>query len=120
MATLTLIATITFVYSFIGMGVILFRKIPVLVELSEVVERPRKENLIFVLKQKVKEIEFFKNFSYEIFLQKLLSKIRILTLKTENRTSTLLQKLREKQKEKKIIEDDNYWEEIKKSTKKRE
>lgn len=113
-----LIAIICLIFSLTGIGVILFRKIPILVELPEVIERPKKENLIFTLKKKIKEIDPFKDFSYDIFLQKLLTRIKILTLKTENKTSTLLQKLREKQKSKKIEEDDNYWDEIKKSTKK--
>jgi len=113
-----LIAIICLIFSLGGIGVILFRKIPILVELPEIIERPKKENLIFTLKKKIKEINPFKDFSYDIFLQKLLTRIKILTLKTENKTSTLLQKLREKQKSKKIEEDDNYWDEIKKSTKK--
>ena len=111
-----LIATIILVFSFIGMGVILFRKIPVLVELP-VLPQKKACPIILKFKEKIKTLNPFKNFSFEIFLQKILSKIRILTLKTDNKTSNWLQKLRERARKKKL-ENDNYWEELKKSTKK--
>jgi hypothetical protein len=113
-----LIAQIIFILSLIGVGIIVFRKIPVLVTLSS--ELPsQKEGLILSFKKKIKKINPFQNFSYEVFLQKLLSRIRILTLKTENKTFNLLQKLRE-QTQKKKLENDNYWEELKKSTDKKD
>jgi hypothetical protein len=110
-----LIATIIFFTSLVAMAMIVFRKIPVLSELSETVpsQFDWKELLI-----KIKNLLPFRNFSFEIFLQKILSKIRILTLKTDNKTSSWLQKLREKSQRKKFGEDDNYWEKVKKSTKK--
>ena len=115
-----LIATIILFGSLLGMVVILFRKIPVLVELPEVSPRKKRQKAPgFFQKgiEKIKKSGPFKSFSYEIFLQKILSKVRILSLKTENRTFSWLQKLREKSKRKKIKENDNYWEELKKSTK---
>ena len=110
-----LIAIIILVFSLLGMGVIILRKIPILVTLPEVVPKKKKESLISRLKKEIKKINPFRNFSYEIFLQKILSKIRILSLKAENRTFNWLQKLREKSKKEK--ENDDYWQEIKKSTK---
>lgn len=115
---MVLIASIIFGGSVIGMGTMLYQKIPALVKLSEVVEKDEKKNLILVIKNKVKEIDFIKDFSYEMFLQKILSKIRILTLKTDSKTSNWLQKLREKSKNKKVLDDDKYWDELGKSTKK--
>jgi len=112
-----LIASIILIGSLLGMGVILFRKIPILVKLPEVIERPAGENFWLILK-KIKNIPGLRSFSFEIFLQKILSKIRILTLKTDNKTSNWLQKLRERSLRKKSKGNDNYWEEIKKSTKK--
>lgn len=110
-----LIAIIILLGSVIGMAVIIYRKIPLLVELPEVL--PEKgESVGSKLKKKIKEFSPFKNFSYEVFLQKLISKIRILTLKTDSKTSGWLQRLREKSQRKK--ENDNYWQEIKKSIKK--
>lgn len=109
-----LVAVIILFGSFLGMGAIILRKIPVLVELPEIT--PKKEEKLFEkAKKKIKEFNPLKSFSYEIFLQKLLSRIRILTLKTDNKTSSWLQRLREKSQKKKLS--DNYWEEIKKSTK---
>lgn len=115
-----LIAIIILLSSIIGMGVIIFRKIPVLVELPEISpQEKRGEALHFFQKgmERIKGISPFKSFSYEIFLQKILSKIRILNLKSENKIANWLQRLREKSQKKKL--DDNYWEEIKKSTKKK-
>ena len=112
-----LIAIIILLCSVVGMGVIVWRKMPVLVELPEVL--PEKgEPVSSKLKRKIKEFNPFKKFSYEIFLQKLLSKIRILSLKSENKTGSWLQRLRERSKKKKFEENDNYWEKLKKSTKK--
>ena len=110
-----LIAIIILVFSLLGMGVIILRKIPILVTLPEVVPKKKKESLISRLKKEIKKINPFRNFSYEIFLQKILSKIRILSLKAENRTFNWLQKLREKSKKEK--ENDDYWQKLKKSTK---
>lgn len=105
-----LIATIILIGSIFGMGVILFRKIPLLLTLPEVAKE--KESLVLKLKRKFKELNPFKNFSSEIFLQKVLTKIRILALKTDTKTFNWLQKLREGY-QKKIEERDNYWGKIK-------
>lgn len=110
-----LINLIILLASLIGIMVIVFRKIPVLVGLSEMMPL-QKGGFYQKLKEKLKTINPFKNFSYELFLQKLLSKIRILTLKTENKTFNWLQKLKEKAQKKKL-DNAKYWEEIKKSTK---
>jgi len=112
-----LAAVIILFGSLLGMGAIILRKIPVLVELPGIPAAGINWRGIFLkLKEKIKILNPFKSFSYEIFLQKLLSRIRILTLKTDNKTSSWLQRLREKSRKQKLS--DNYWEEIKKSTKK--
>jgi len=116
-----LISTIILVGSLLGIAVILFRKIPALAELPEVsAESFNWKKPILKLKEKAKTLNPFKSFSSEIFLQKILSKIRILTLRTENKTATYLQKLRERAQKKKIEENDNYWEKIKKSNERSE
>ena len=104
--------------SLLGMGAIIVRKIPVLVGLPEVIKKPSGEPFWPKLKRRIKNTPGFKSFSSEMFLQKLLSQIRILTLKTDNKTSSWLQRLREKSRKQKFQDNDNYWEEIKKSTKK--
>ena len=110
-----IIALIILICSLAGIGILLFKKIPLLLELPETaaVQFNWKELLI-----KIKNLLPFRDLSFEIFLQKTLSKIRILTLKTDSKTSNWLQKLREKAQKKKFGEDDNYWEKVKKSTKK--
>ena len=113
-----LTAVIILFGSLLGMGVIILRKIPALVDLPEVLPQREKGRLFLRLKTKIKEIPGLKSFSYEVFLQKILSKIRILSLKSENKTGSWLQKLRKKSQKNKFQENDNYWEEIKKSTKK--
>ena len=110
---LELIAVIILVCSLIGMGVIIFRKIPVLLTLPEI--SLQRESFISKIKEKLKKLNPFKNFSYEVFLQKILTKIRILSLKTDNKTFNWLQKLREKSKKEKIKENDSYWTELKNS-----
>lgn len=113
-----LIAIIILFISFLGISLMLYLKIPVLVKLPEVVQPRREEDLLFLLKKKIQEKSFLKEFSYEKFLKRLLFRIKILTLKVENKTLILLQKLREREERKKKMKEDTYWEEIKKSTKK--
>lgn len=111
-----LVAIIILVGSLLGILVILFRKIPVLVELPE--ERViAQERLFFKLRERIKNSRYFRPSYFELFLQKILSKIRILTLKTENQIAIWLQKLRKKSLRKKEEKKDNYWQEIKNSAK---
>lgn len=124
-----IIATIILICSLLGIGLIVRRKIPLLIELSEDLTE-EDESFSSKLRQKTEELSPLKNFSYEIFLQKFISKIRILSLKTDKQTFNWLQKLREKSKKKTFssrsvnwqnqettrekLDKDNYWEEIKK------
>jgi hypothetical protein len=98
------------IFSFFGMLFIFFRKIPLILAF----EFP-KESAISRFKKKVKKLNPFKNFSSEIFLQKWVARIRILSLKVDNLTFNWLKKLREKQKKKE--KSDDYWEKIKKEIK---
>jgi len=112
-----ILALIIFFISLIGMGVVIYRKISVLVELPEILPQEKEERKLFSkLKEKIKISNPLKSFSYEIFLQKILSRIKILFLKAENKTSNWLKRLRMRAKMRKNL-DANYWEEIKKSTK---
>ena len=111
-----IIALIVFVGSLIGMVVIVFRKIPALVALPEVLLA--RESLISKFKKRIREISPFKNFSYELFLQKILAKIRILALKIENLTLNWVQKLKESYQKKKTLKIDDYWQKIRKEVKK--
>jgi hypothetical protein len=98
------------IFSFLGISFIFLRKVPLLLSF----EFP-KESSLSRLKGKLKELNPFKNFSLEIFLQKWIARIRILSLKVDNLTFNWLKKLREKQKKKE--KRDDYWEKIKKAIK---
>ncbi len=122
-----LIATIILIGSFLGIILIAFKKKSILAQLPE---NPKKDECslslkcflkekINPIKNKIKNWKYFKKINPDIFFQNILSKIRVLSLKIENKTANLLQKIREKTQKKKIKEgdNDNYWQEIKKKTK---
>jgi hypothetical protein len=108
---IVLIATIIFFIGLIGMSIIVIKKIPALNELPETeVERI---GIFGRLKHKVKNNGTVKSFSSkELLLQKVLSKFRILTLKTDKKTSNLLAKLRQKSIENKKKFSEDYWKRI--------
>jgi len=112
----TFIAIIVLISSLLGAGLMMSEKMPLLLDLPETAQETSGSNFILTFRERIKTQGFVENFSYDMFLQKLLSRVKTLALKTENKTSHLLQKLREKSKQKKVAEEDNYWEEIKKST----
>jgi len=109
-----IIVEIVFIGSSLGLGGIVFRKIPALSSLPE--SSTKTEDLGLKIKEKIKQIRFLENFSYELFLQKFLTKVRILSLKTDTKTFDWIQRLRENAQKKKIGENANYWKEIKKAT----
>jgi hypothetical protein len=108
-----LIAVIILMGSIFGMAIILFRKIPLIKKLPETAGGLSFETKISKIKGKIKKIKYSESPSFEILLQKVLSKIRILSLKTEKKTSSWLQRLREKSIKKK--ENDKYWQKLKTS-----
>lgn len=101
---------IIFSLSFLSLVFFFFRKMPVLVNLPADVEKDSgKKNFI-----SFKNIPIIKSFSFEILLQKIISRIRILSLKTDHKTFGWLKQLREKNKKNKLG-NDNYWEEVRNS-----
>ncbi len=114
MADLT--AFFILIVSFAGLVFLISRKLPALADLPEAPAMPAsRENLIDIKEGK----PFSKNISLNNVLQRFLARIRILILKTDNKTSTWLTRLREKSRHKnQAAEEDNYWQEIKKSAKK--
>jgi len=114
---LELIVTITLIGSILGMVIIIFRKIPILAQLSETPSGPSFTERFRKILEKIKITKHFKLPSFEIFLQKILSKIKIFSLKIESKTEELLRKLREKTQKKE--ENEKYWQELKKSIKKK-
>jgi hypothetical protein len=112
-----LILLIILLASLVGMGVILYRKMPALAKLPETSDSlPPLSEIIQKAKEKTKEeakkLPGVGKFDHELYLQKILSKIRILTLKTENKTGIWLEKLRSKRNS---PDKDDYWQELKRA-----
>jgi len=112
---LELLAQIILIISFLGLMTLIFCKSSLLNESAMIVvgKKSEKKFLFYLKNSKYFKLEFF-----EILLQKICSKIRILSLKTENKMADWLKKLRERSQRKKIKSEDNFWEELKKSTNK--
>jgi len=113
-----LIAQIFLVSGILGIVIIIFRKLPLLASLPIAQKEPSlvvKEGFGLTTRRWLAGIPIFKSFSIDAYFQKILLKIRILTLKLENKISSKLQALRTKSQEKQNS-NDNYWEDLKKST----
>ena len=110
---LEIAAKIILIASLFGMAAIFLRKAPLLASLPKttLVFETRKKVLADLL-EKAKNLPFLKDFSFEMVLQKILSRFRVFTLKTENKTSHWLEVLRTRAKKNNSEEkkDDNYWE----------
>jgi hypothetical protein len=109
-----LIFIIILVVGFLGMTVVLWRKAPALSRLPEPADT-LSSVLFSKIKEKTMNFPGVKDFSYELYLQKILSKISVFTLKTDSKTSNWLEKLRQKNNEKNHSPNDDYWEELKKA-----
>src|SRR4030042_2848074 len=110
------ISLIILLFSFLGMAVLCSRKISALSILPAESQGLSGKELVSGIKSRIKTVPGLRSFSFEILLQKIISQIRILSLKTDHQTFAWLQKLREKNQQKKRLQDDNYWEELKKTT----
>ena len=100
-----LIAIIILLTGLIGMSMVIFRKMPVLAELSlEEINKPG--TFLKKIKESIKNNGTLKYIFSGVFLQNILSKIRILTLKAEN-------SLRQKALENKNKFSEDYWKKIK-------
>jgi|SRR3989344_6788683 len=102
------------IISISGLGVILFRKMPDLAMLPET-EGDYRKVLVSKIKEITKRIPVLKDFSYELYLQKILSKFRVLSMKTENKTGGWLERLRQKKNHENGNSHDKYWQELKKA-----
>jgi hypothetical protein len=127
MSILEIIALLVFLGSVSGMLAIFWRKAPVLANLPKITlisEKKQNVLLIFLTKtrEKLKTLPWLKNFSPETFLQKLLSKIRILTLKLESKTGHWLEFLRKKAQSDRAQKqnNDDYWQNLENSQEKKD
>ncbi len=106
-----MLAITTLFIGLIGMGVIILRKIPVLAELSL---QETGSSSLRGLRKKIKNNETLKKFFGKLLLQKILSKVKILTLKTESRTSAWLTNSRRRSFKKRGKFTGDYWKEVRK------
>ena len=94
-----LITFIIFLISASVVAVILYRKIPVLIELPQNGHHGiKKPELVMNVEKKVKDFHFH-FFKKQILLQKILSFMKVLVLKIENKIDVLLHGVRKKTQE---------------------
>ncbi|MDD4531401.1 MAG: hypothetical protein PHH21_01705 [Candidatus Pacebacteria bacterium] len=111
-----LIALIILVLSFSGLTALVLRKVPEVKAMPE--PELFKKELRKKIKDKTKEVLKERSNNLESFLHKLLSRIRILSLKVDKKVSDWIVKLRTRSVERtKGL--DTYWKEIKASVKKK-
>ncbi len=94
------ISLVVLMVSFLVLVYLFIKKAPQLIKLEDVSIK-RKENFFLRIKKKLTEISFVKNFSWNTIFQKMLSRIRIIILKIENKIGDLLHFLRKKSEKKK-------------------
>jgi hypothetical protein len=112
------IALVVLLVSFAGLVFILVKKLPVLAKMHAPAAASSRSTVVD-LKNKMKEALNPIGLDYELYLQKILSKVRVLTLKTENKTANWLEALRQRSKRNSENSKD-YWEELKKAKEGRE
>mgnify|MGYP001559424927 CR=1 FL=1 len=94
-----LIAFIIFILSLAGFCFMLYKKIPVLVQLPQNGHHGfKKSEFVLNVEKKLKDFHF-DLFKKQVFLHKVLSKCRILILKIEKKIDVLLHGIRKKAQE---------------------
>ena len=110
----TLILSITLLVSLAGMIIIIYRKLPLLIELP----LDSREGVLLRVKETIKEKDWSEVFNTRNFLRKTLMRIRILNLKSENMINKKLEEWRHREIERPSHED-NYWSKLKDLTQKK-
>jgi len=109
-----LIFSLILVLSLIGLGVILLRRLPDLAKVPEPSGDLQKV-VILKIRERARTLPVLRSFSYEVYLQRVLSRVHVLTLKTDSKTSGWLERLRRKQGKNNGANNNKYWEELKKA-----
>jgi len=93
-----LIFLIIFIFSFAGVLFILARKVSVLNSLPQTgITGIRKHHIILDVENRIKEILI--SFEKQVLFHKLLSKIKVITLRIETKIDIMLHKIRKKAQE---------------------
>ena len=93
--TIQLFAFIIFIFSVLGIIFILYRKIPQLLKLPQKGTFGIKEHHYFLEAERRME-KFFINFEKQVYLHRLLSWVKVMTMKLEIRIDHLLHGIRKK------------------------
>ena len=109
---MTLFAIIILFIGFMGMSVIVIRKIPVLAELS--VQQIKGTSTFGKIREKIRNNRVFKSVSKGILLQKILSKVRIFLLRIDDKTNNWLIRLRQKSLKNRSKFSNDFWQKVKK------
>lgn len=113
-------ASIFLVTSLASLGYVVGRKVPLLLKFPARQEGDSLQEMFLNAKTKIQGSTHLKGISSpHMLLQTLLSKARIFSLRTENKTSQWLESLRKKSQEKKAAFSDDYWQQLKKSKERR-
>ena len=108
-------ASIALVTSLASLGYVVGRKIPLLLKFPARRQGDSLREIFQNAKSKIQGSSRLKSVSSpHVILQTLLSKARIFSLRTENKTSQWLESLRKKAQEKKAAFSDDYWDQLKK------
>jgi len=117
---------IIFVGSLTGIAILAWQKVPALknIEVDETFcYWDHWQNKIVLISKRAKAglADFLKSISWEIFLQKILSKIKIFTLRTEKRVGGWLEDLRKRSKERIREKEERkmYWKRLSRFSKKK-
>ncbi len=120
---LEIIAIFSLATSLVGMLMIFLQKAPVLKALPETMTATEGGKRFFSVfcekaKFKIKNLPLLKSFSFVVFLQKILSKSRVLSLKLESKIASWLEALRKKSQannsKKPETESNHYWQDLQK------
>ncbi len=113
---LDLIAQFSLLFSFVGLVQMALSKMSILSGLPETTQT-KEENKFFVeIKRKVVDENPLKEVNYDRLLSKILKGIRLFFLKADNKLFGWTRKLKENSQKKKIEEEGDYWDKVKKNT----
>ena len=107
------IALFIFFGSVVGIGTIVWRKLPLLLEVDTGEQDTGFGNLIFQSTRKFRDSDKVKATSEKV-LHKTLSKTRVIAMKTESKTGAWLEGLRKRSEQRKQKFSEAYWDQFKK------
>jgi len=102
------------VFSFFGALIIFLKNYPKIIQLEEKKVELKSKKFFEKIKIRINELKIFQKSFWENYLEKSLTKTRILILKLESFLYQKIQKLKEKKKKEKEIPKISFWKKIRK------